>query len=132
MAAVTHKNCAKAPCQLCQRRERRETCGSCTAGILIGVNGDEIQRCDECALFESDDDAIAAVQELGKLLHASYVRGGDDAFTPPEDRTVADALDDIVRFATSHESSDGHTIPGPPGPHCGCQSCRCEVWDATT
>lgn len=71
------------------------TCGSCTAGILIGVNGNEIQRCDGCGLFESDDDAVAAVQELGKVLHKLYVRGGDDAFTAPDGRTVADAFDQL-------------------------------------
>lgn len=90
-AKKTHRDCETDPCDLCQQRRIGGTCGSCTAGILIGVNGNEIQKCDECALFESDDDAVAAVAELGKLLHAEYQRGlasGGD--------TVADALDRIV------------------------------------
>lgn len=63
-----------------------EWCGSCHAGILV-MNGNEVQRCDECALFETDEDAVEAVRELLKMLGRAYRR------CPPEANTVADALD---------------------------------------
>lgn len=86
-----NRDCSKDPCDLCLRRERGETCGSCFAGILIGVNGNEIQRCDECALFETDDDAVEAMRALGKLLHKVYTRG-----LRAGSFTVADAHDQIA------------------------------------
>jgi hypothetical protein len=107
-----HANCEKKPCQLCKRRQAGETCGSCTAGILIGMNGNQIQRCDVCALFETDDDAVAAVQALGKLLHAVYVRDLPDGYT------VADAFDhleqrvDIVERCDACDDLFTETGPG--------------------
>jgi len=61
------------------------TCGSCLAGICI-MNGNEVQRCDDCALFERDEDAAKAVHGLLKLLANEYrgLGSGD---------TVADAMD---------------------------------------
>lgn len=67
------------------RQNRTAPCG-CYAGILV-MNENEIQRCDWCALFESDEDAAGAVTELLKLLHTVY--------TDDRGMTVADALDQI-------------------------------------
>lgn len=46
------RDCSKDPCDTCKRREAGAPCGDCTAGILIGMNGNHIERCDACALFE--------------------------------------------------------------------------------
>lgn len=85
------RDCEKDPCEICQRREAGETCGSCFAGILVGVNGNEVQRCDECALFETDEDAVIAMLELAKLLHETYVAG-----LKRGSYTVADAMDKVA------------------------------------
>lgn len=73
-----------------------KTCGSCTAGIVL-MNEDEnrraeVQRCDECGLFETDADATAAVHRLLKLLHRTY-KGRETS------DTVADAFDRLERKA---------------------------------
>lgn len=80
------------PCACCGARAFHvdgcaDACG-CSAGILI-MNDTEIQRCDACNLFETDDDAAAAVGALLRVLATEYKRvqrtGG----------TVADAMDAI-------------------------------------
>lgn len=45
---------------------KESRCGCCVAGVLIGVNGNEIQRCDECAFFGADSDAVRAVFKVFK------------------------------------------------------------------
>lgn len=88
------RNGMRCRCDLCQKRDTGEAfCGSCHAGILVGINHNEIQRCDECALFESDDDAVAAVRVLTKLLHKTYKR---QLKKHGNSFTVADAMDLIV------------------------------------
>lgn len=76
-----------------KRTRAKKTCGSCYAGILLmqdGIGDQEvIERCDECGLFETDDDAVNAVRHLLELLHEEYETGDDET-------TVADAHDDIV------------------------------------
>lgn len=70
-------------------------CGCERAGILVMNNGAwEIERCDECQMFDSDDDAAEAVSELLKLLHRVHVADG---------RTVADAFDVIETFTKKLE-----------------------------
>jgi hypothetical protein len=56
------------------------------------MNDTEVHRCDECALFETDEDAAAAVGELLKLLGAEYLRSDD---------TVADAFDRLAAKASA-------------------------------
>jgi hypothetical protein len=68
------------------------TCGSCKAGVCIMVKEEayerhQVERCDECGLFETDADAAAAVQHLLDLLHAEYLKADD---------TVADTMDRLV------------------------------------
>lgn len=92
-----HGDCEARPCALCRRRKSGETCGGCLAGVLIGVNDNEIQRCDECALFESDADAVEAVRALGEMLEAQYKRGRRDGLVPSNGYTVADAIDDLEK-----------------------------------
>lgn len=53
------------------KRAPLKTCGSCSAGICL-MNGTEVQRCDDCKLFESDQDAADAVGQLLALLHEEY------------------------------------------------------------
>jgi hypothetical protein len=55
------------------------------------MNRREIQRCDECALFETDEDAANAVEHLLRLLQREYA-------TSPN-MTVADAFDNLVGYA---------------------------------
>jgi hypothetical protein len=62
-------------------------CGCKRAGIGIFNDNYEIQRCDDCNLFETDDDAAAAVHHLLRLLGEEYRNGGG---------TVADAADRIA------------------------------------
>lgn len=70
-------------------------CGCERAGILVMNNGAwEIERCDECQMFDSDDDAAEAVSGLLKLLHRVHVADG---------RTVADAFDVIETFTKKLE-----------------------------
>jgi hypothetical protein len=69
-----------------------ETCESnCTLGILIVEQSHGIQgvfSCEECKLFETDEDAAVAVREIlriaAKLHHA--------------DNTVADAIDVLEKL----------------------------------
>lgn len=49
----------------------RPWCGSCHAGILV-MNGNELQRCDDCELFETDEDAAMATDRLLGLLGRAY------------------------------------------------------------
>lgn len=63
--------------------ESRDGCGACCAGILI-MNGNEIQKCDDCAMFDTDEDAAAVVNELLLVLGHKYREGEQ-----------ADALDRI-------------------------------------
>lgn len=67
-----------------------KTCGSCYAGICL-MNETEIQRCDTCKIFETDEDAAAAVQALLELLQAEYTRPGVD----PDESSCADAFQRI-------------------------------------
>lgn len=57
------------------------------AGILLMQDGigpqEVVERCDDCALFETDADAAAAVSALLEMLHEEYRGDGD---------TVADAF----------------------------------------
>lgn len=84
------QDCQTDPCQLCERRQSGETCGSCTAGIVIS-NGNEIQRCDDCSFFESDDDAVAIVGKLLAMLHKEYGQNQIAGAT-----TVGQAIDRLV------------------------------------
>lgn len=89
--ARTHQDCEKDPCQLCARRQQGETCGSCLAGICImetNLEHFEVERCDVCALFETDEDAADAVRLMLELLHKVYKRG-----LRLGDFTVADAAE---------------------------------------
>lgn len=75
---MSHRDCEKDPCQLCKRRESGETCGSCYAGLClmeVSMGHYEVERCDVCALFETDEDAADAVRVLLQLLHKVYKRG---------------------------------------------------------
>lgn len=65
------------------------TCGACLAGICV-MNGSEIQRCDDCELFDTDEDAAGYVDALLKVLAAEYEHGG----------SVADALGRVVQERT--------------------------------
>lgn len=82
-------------------KEQDPTCGSCKAGILLMRRADEpedvpphVEACDTCKLFETDEDAEAAVEALLSLLHrvyrARYHREGTDT-------SVAGALDYIEK-----------------------------------
>jgi hypothetical protein len=62
----------------------KSACGACSAGILV-MNGNEVQACDDCGLFDSDEDAAKAVEHLLKLLSHTYQRHDTSD-------TVADAL----------------------------------------
>lgn len=64
---------------------RQRTCG-CDAGILRNRCTNEIERCDDCSLFATDDDAAAAVDELIRVLGNLYEAG---------DGTVADAFETL-------------------------------------
>lgn len=60
-------------------QEMHKTCGSCLAGICI-MNGMEIERCDDCRLFATDEAAVEVVQALLDILHLEY-RGMDSTDT---------------------------------------------------
>ena len=70
-----------------------DMCGSCNAGIRV-VNGNEIQRCHKCDLFETNEDAMAAVSALLDLLHRAYTGNGSetvaDAFASLSARVIVD------------------------------------------
>ncbi len=70
-----------------KKKRASKGCGCERAGVLL-MNGPprEIQKCDDCALFETDDDAANAVDLLLGLLHEEYERG-------PASGTVSDAFD---------------------------------------
>ncbi len=55
-------------------RGRTRTCG-CSAGILINRETLAIERCDECALFASDGDAMIALDGMLKILGDVYEAG---------------------------------------------------------
>jgi len=74
-------------------------CGCERAGIGIFNDDYEIQRCDYCALFEGDDDAKEAVDELLKLLHREYAEHGG---------SVADAMDRLVQLQQRKKVKDGY------------------------
>jgi hypothetical protein len=72
--------------EVCQEFEAPDKgCGCKQAGILV-ANKWEIQKCDECALFETDDDAANATTALLQLLHRVYA-------SLPNSATVADAYE---------------------------------------
>jgi hypothetical protein len=76
-------------------------CGCERAGIGIFNDNCEIQRCDECDLFESDHDASRAVDHLLMLLHREYA-----AHSREDESTVADAMDRLV-FLQKHGRRPG-------------------------
>ena len=80
------RDCQKDPCDLCKAREEGRDCGCSRAGLAIDLTTDAIQRCDACALFESDTDATQAADQLFLLLGRIYRE--DSARS-----TVADAFD---------------------------------------
>lgn len=82
--------------------EEKKTCGSCSAGIVVS-DGVTIQRCDECKLFETDEDAAHAVVTL--LAQLAIVYEGN-----PKD-TVADALDRIVNVIAPPTKVGGNDNP---------------------
>ena len=53
-------------------------CGSAGIGLFdIGTDIGVVQRCDDCNLYETDDDAADVVSRLLKALHAEWdARGG--------------------------------------------------------
>ena len=68
------------------------SCGCMRAGIAIMDTNERpnvIERCDACNLFETDDDAAKAVDQLLQVLGAVYE--SNEAFT------VADAFDAIKK-----------------------------------
>lgn len=64
------------------------SCGCRQAGVLLNAETLEVMRCDECNLFDTDEDAAAAVAELLKVLGEVY-----EAITG----SVGDALDELER-----------------------------------
>ena len=56
-------DCSKEPCDLCRRRAKPWPESQCSPGCpgWAVFNGNEIQRCDACARFEDDDEAITHV-----------------------------------------------------------------------
>lgn len=64
-------------------RGRSRTCG-CSAGILINRETYAIERCDDCNLFETDEDAMHGLDAQLTLLGDVYEAGA---------QTVADAHD---------------------------------------
>lgn len=71
---------------------RTRTCGCRRAGIVLNASTGEVQRCDECRLFETDADAAKAVDHLLLFLGKVYDRRRD---------TVADAFDALADMLTS-------------------------------
>lgn len=83
----------RGPCLVCacaraQMPSIKKTCG-CSAGILLNRETYVFERCDECKLFASDDDALGAVLSLLTLL-------GDVYEALPGSMTVADAMDALT------------------------------------
>mgnify|MGYP001572814689 CR=1 FL=1 len=89
---------AKAPRAEAKKR-RSPDCGCKRAGIGV-FNGTEIQRCDDCDLFDTDEYAVEAVDALLLLLGKEYRRGGG---------TVADALDRLCEMQSTIVLKKGHT-----------------------
>lgn len=64
-------------------------CGCGLAGVGIFNDNYEIQRCDDCDLLDSDDEAKDVVEYLLKVLHREHAaRGG----------SVADALERLNKL----------------------------------
>lgn len=68
-----------------------KTCGCRRAGLLVDRTTGSVTRCDECALFATDDDAVAAVDALLLVLGEVYDR--------LPNATVADAHDALAGVA---------------------------------
>ncbi len=73
------------------RPTRRPGC-SCYAGIVADRVGNRIERCDECALFDDDNDAMGATVELLRLLADEYAKGPGES----GENAVADALELLI------------------------------------
>lgn len=69
-----------------------KTCGCRRAGIIIDHTTGNVARCDECALFATDEDAATALDALLLVLGEVYDR-------MPGDATVADAHDALAGVA---------------------------------
>lgn len=67
---------------------KAKDCGCGRAGIGIFNDDLHIERCDDCALFDTDADAAEAVGALLDLLGTVYAKQGG---------TVADALNTLYR-----------------------------------
>lgn len=88
---------------------RTRTCG-CSAGILINRETYTIERCDECALFATDDDAMAAMDALLTLLGDVY-ESLTATWRPSRvlGETVADAYDSMEHAVRGSTASAGST-----------------------
>jgi hypothetical protein len=55
-------------------------CGCCEGGILVAINGNEIQKCDECNMYRDDVTAAIAVlkawREACRKRYARKAGGG--------------------------------------------------------
>ena len=55
-----------------KRKPRNRTkCGACVDGVLVGVNMNEIQACDECRIYLTDESATDAVRTVYRALFAN-------------------------------------------------------------